>query len=72
MCDSELRYIHTVEAKMLRLSGPGCSKLFHTKTAVSHVALHKRNSGAENGRELFKHWKDSASLVVCNEKNFLL
>jgi len=57
---------------MLRLSGPGCSKLFHTKTAVSHVALHKRNSGAENGRELFKHWKDSASLVVCNEKNFLL
>jgi len=34
------------------------------------VALHEGNSGAESGRELFKGSKDSASLVVCNEKKF--
>jgi len=26
------------------------------------------NAGAESIRELFEHLKDSASLVVCNEK----
>jgi len=40
------------------------------KTTRSHKALHKRNSGAERGIEQFKGSKDSASLVVCNEKNF--
>jgi len=32
------------------------------------VALHKHNSGAESGIELFKGSQDSASLVACNEK----
>ena len=36
------------------------------------MALHKHNSGAENGRELFKGSKNSASLLVCNEKKFWL
>jgi len=33
------------------------------------VALHERNSGIKSSRELFKGSKDSASLVVYNEKN---
>ena len=34
--------------------------------------LGRHNSGAESTRELFKRSKDSASLVVCNAKNFLV
>jgi len=30
--------------------------------------LHGHNSGAETARELFKHSKDSAGLLVANEK----
>jgi len=36
------------------------------------MRLHKCNSIAVSARELFKCSKYSASLVVCNEKNFLL
>ena len=36
------------------------------------MALREPNSGAENDRELFKPSKDSTSLVVCNEQNFLV
>ena len=43
---------------------------FRVKTACSHVALHEHNSGVESPRELFKGSKDSASLVVCNDKKF--
>jgi len=42
---------------------------FRATTTRSHVALHKRNSGAESGRELFKHSKD-ASLQTALEKKF--
>jgi len=35
------------------------------------MALRKRNSGAESGRELFKGLKDLASLIVSNKKKFL-
>jgi len=38
----------------------------------SHVALRKRNSGAESSRELFKGSKDMASPLVCIQKNFLV
>ena len=60
--------------------GPGCHRnklitfvsdlfqAFCAKTAGSHMTLRKLNSGTESGRELFKGSKDSASLVVCNEK----
>jgi len=41
---------------------------FRAKTTRLHMTLHKRNSGAESGRELFKVSKDSASLVVCTRK----
>jgi len=37
-----------------------------------HVALCKRDSCAESGRELFKGSKDSASLLVCTKKKFFL
>ena len=50
------------------------SGLFHAvsaKTAGSHMALCERNSGAESARELFKHFKDSSSRAVCNEKFFV-
>ena len=40
------------------------------KTTRSHVALHAHNSGAESGRKLFKSSKDSASFLVCTQKNF--
>jgi len=36
------------------------------------VALRKHNSGAESDKELFKGSKEAASLIVCNEKNFLV
>jgi len=36
------------------------------------MALHVRNSGAENGRELFKGSKDAASLGLLLKKNFLV
>jgi len=36
------------------------------------VALHERKSGAENARDLFKGSKDSASLLVCTQKKFLV
>jgi len=45
--------------------------MVHMKTACLHVALRKRNSAAISPVELFKCSKDSASLVVCIEKNFL-
>jgi len=37
------------------------------KTIGSHVALHVRNSGANSVSELFKGWKDAASLLVCTQ-----
>jgi len=36
------------------------------------MALRAPNSGTESGRELFKDSKDSASLLVCTRKKFLL
>jgi len=36
------------------------------------MALHECNSGAESGRELFKGSKDTASLLVCTRKKFLV
>jgi len=44
----------------------------HVKATRSHVALRVCNSGAKSGRELFKGSKDTASLLVCTRKNFLL
>jgi len=35
-----------------------------------HVALRGNISGAVSARELFKHSKDLASVVVCNATNF--
>jgi len=43
---------------------------FRTKIAGLHMALCKRNSGTESGRELFKGSKDLASLLVCTKKIF--
>jgi len=45
---------------------------FRAKTTRSHMALLECNSGVKRGRELFKGLKDLASLVVCNEKIFLV
>jgi len=42
------------------------------KTACLHVALCRHNSGAESARELFKSSKDLPSVMVCNEKKFLV
>jgi len=50
----------------------GMFRAFRAKTTGLHMALRERNSGTERGRELFKGSKDSASLVVCNEKSFWL
>jgi len=50
----------------------GKFQTFRAKSSRSHMALCECNSGAESARELFKGSKDSVSLVVCNEKNFLL
>jgi len=52
----------------LTLLHPASFDHFHGKTAGSHVALRKRNSGSENTRELFKGSKDLTSLVVYNDK----
>ena len=51
-------FINTYEA--------GLNQAVHVKTTCSHVALCEPNSGTVNTRELFKHSKDLASLVVCN------
>jgi len=48
----------------------GLNQAVHATTTRSHVALRMRNSGAQSGRELFKGSKDSASLLVCTQKNF--
>jgi len=48
---------------------PGLNQVVHGKTAGSHmVCTSDSNSGAISARELFKHSKSLASLVVCNEK----
>jgi len=44
---------------------------FRAKTTGSHVALCDSNSSAESSRVLFKGSKDSASLLVCNEKTLV-
>jgi len=46
--------------------------MVHAKTTGLYMALVERNSGTKSGRELFKGSEDSASLVLCNEKTFLL
>jgi len=47
----------------------GLNQAVRAKTTGSHVALHKRNSGAKSGIELFKGSKDTASLLVCTQAN---
>jgi len=36
------------------------------------MPLHENNSATDYAKELFKPWKDSASLQVCNAKNVFL
>jgi len=55
----------------LTLYCPGCFKLFHAKTAGSHMALHKHNL-TPKALESCSNSQDSASLVVWNEKKFFL
>jgi len=64
-------YKHTCTTKnIFNTFEAGLNQVVRAKAACSHVALYGRNSGAASTRELFKGSKDSASLVVCNEKNF--
>ena len=49
----------------------GLIQAVHVKTSCSHMALRRHNPGTKCIRELFKCSKDSASLVVCNEKNYV-
>ena len=49
------------------ISAAGLIQAVCTKTAGLHVALGMNISGVVSARELLKHQKDSASLVVCNE-----
>jgi len=53
----------------LNISTSGLNQAVHAKTTRPHITLQECNSDTESCRELFKGSKDSASCVVCNEKN---
>jgi len=50
----------------------GLIQAFHAKTAGSHVALRKNFSSPVSATAPIKSLKDSASLVVCTRKKFLV
>jgi len=45
---------------------------FRENTAETHVALRRNFSGLVSATDLVKGSKDTASLLVCTQKNFLL
>jgi len=63
------RLLNTFGARWITLTllCPACFENFYEKN-VSHMALQEHNSSAENRRELLKGSKDSASLLVCTQK----
>jgi len=50
----------------------GLIQVVYTKKNCLHLALCGHNSSAESTRELCKCSKDSASLIVCSEKDIFL